>query len=1010
MPDDRRLIETAFPLRQASLDSVHEKNIRHGHLSTLHIWPARRPLAACRAALLATLLPAPESDEERDALVERIGGKLVTDDKGKESTDGGVLHWHGASKREDRERRKRQQAEIAELRDLIREEYGDEAPVVMDPFAGGGAIPLEAMRLGCKTVAADLNPVAWFLLKCTLEYPQRLAGQKRPLPDFALESDEFLAHFLKKTNKSLSTKKLQAKVAEAREGLCPLPDAGLYWHVRAWGHWVLEQARESLEPYYPQVDGQQTVAYLWARTVTCKNCSATIPLLKTRWLLKRNKSGNRVLLTMEPNADKTGVVFGIEENVPKKGSGVTLREHDKKLGQGTMSRAGASCPCCPNIMTMDELREAFSSGASGVTMTAVITEGEKTRDFRLPTDAEREAAASAADALKPLYAHIPFGLPDDSLPSKDVPGIRVPNYGITEWSQLFTPRQLLSLGTLVSKTREVNERMLEDGYPPLWAEAVTSYLSLVVDRVADRSSVLCRWDPAEIKIANTFTGFKLSFVWDFAESVPFSGATGSYDGQLEWIARYASHGLRATKPAPKPNVVNRSALITNGASPDVILTDPPYYDAIPYSALMDFFHVWLRRTTNGLSPEIDAAFEEPTGPKWDHEAQDGELIDDSSRFEGDKEASKQAYEDGMARAFKACHDALADDGRLVIVFAHKKADAWETLVSAIIRAGFTVTASWPIQTEMGNRTRAQSSAALSSSIWLVCRKRPVTAQQGWDTQVLQKMRSKITDQLRTFWDAGIRGPDFLWAAVGPALEAYSAHPYVLKTNSPGEVLTVGEFLEAARRIVLDFSVAGALDADATDAAGIDNPTIYYLLHRRDYGFEDVPVGASILYASGIGIDLSALADTYDILRSGKNRTLSEELDDEDDEQEDTATSTTVRLKKWTQRTRKGLGHDVPGNRSVPMIDQVHRLLRLYKAGDVRRVDDYVRQQGLGQNALFARLIQALIHLAENEGAAEEKRLLEAVAGHIDGREIPSASTDDPPQDRPATLFDTPAAD
>jgi adenine-specific DNA methylase len=221
---------------------------------------------------------------------------------------------------------------------------------------------------------------------------------------------------------------------------------------------------------------------------------------------------------------------------------------------------------------------------------------------------------------------------------------------------------------------------------------------------------------------------------------------------------------------------------------------------------MDFFYIWLRRTLKGVAPELETSFIEPLSPKWDHATGDGELIDDSSRHGGDSERSKAAYEDGMARAFRACHGSLAPDGRLVIVFAHKQPDAWETLASAIIRAGFVVDGSWPIQTERAARTRSLSSAALASSVWLVCKKRPEDARPGWDNGVLQEMRRNIRGRLREFWDAGIRGPDFVWAATGPALEAYSKHPVVKKANDPGQVLTVSEFLTQVRRMVVDFVV------------------------------------------------------------------------------------------------------------------------------------------------------------------------------------------------------------
>src|SRR5581483_6462244 len=237
---------------------------------------------------------------------------------------------------------------------------------------------------------------------------------------------------------------------------------------------------------------------------------------------------------------------------------------------------------------------------------------------------------------------------------------------------------------------------------------------------------------------------------------------------------------------------------------------PPYYDAIPYSDLMDFFYVWLKRSLNGLAPDCDLAFAAPLGPKWDQATQTGELIDDASRFGGDSNTSRQAYENGMARAFERSCTALKPDGRLVIVFAHKDPLAWETLVSAIIRACFVVDASSPIQTERAGRILAQASAALSSSVWLICRKRPDDARPGWDNLVLEEMRQRISIRLRDFWDAGIRGPDFVWAATGPALEAYSKHPVVKKANDPGKIMDVSEFLRHVRRLVVDFVVGRVL--------------------------------------------------------------------------------------------------------------------------------------------------------------------------------------------------------
>jgi len=964
---DRRLIEVDFPLEQTSLDAAHEKYVRHGHISTLHIWPARRPLAACRATLIATLLPDPGDQETRDELLERLGGH-VNPDTGK--TVGGVLHW----KRE-------KSPDLDWFRKRISERY-DDPPKVLDPFAGGGAIPLEAMRLGCEATAVDINPVAWFLLKCTLEYPQQLAGQTRPLPDFALEDREFMADFFQKARglTDASTrdqlKRLGLGEENATEALPGMEaevelETDLEWHLRAWARWVLDRAREDLRPYYPTLEGQPTVAYLWARTVVCKHCRNTIPLLKTCWLAK--KSNKRVVLKMEADKENQVLSFAVDNDPPE----------GKNVGDGTMSRSGATCPYCDGIMTMEDLRVEGRAGRLGGMMMAVVTEGKNGKRYRLSIERERRMAQKAAQTVMKLFAEIPFDYPFEPLPDADALGARVPLYGFKHWGDLFTPRQLLALGTLVKHTRAVSEAMAARGYPPAWREAVRAYLALVLDKAADYNSSLCTWHNSGEKMRNTFSRFALPMVWDFAESATINDVGGSYLAQMDWVARCIEHTLDAAQEAPEPHVLQQSALQLDDGEFDLVLTDPPYYDAIPYSDTMDFFYVWLRRTLHGLSPEIDAAFGEPLTPKWDHEREDGELIDDASRFEGDRERSKAAYEEGMRRAFQASWRALKEDGRMVVVFANKQPDAWETLVSALIRAGFVVTASWPIQTEMGVRTRARGSAALASSVWLVCRKRPRTARPGWDNRVLAEMRERIEQRLNHFWEAGIRGPDFVWAATGPALEAYSRHPVVKKANEPGEVMSVGAFLGHVRRMVVDFVVGRVLsgNGDAEAISGLDNVTTYYLLHRHDFGMERAPAGGVILYTLSCNLSDTELADRYQLLKKRGSK---------------------LQLLPWTERA--DVGYDpvldaaeshgaetlpMPGFegeasepeiRELPLIDQVHRLMHLWRAGDVTKVDAYLDARGLRRSPLFHQLLQALIELAPAN--SEERSLLESISNHV----------------------------
>ena len=1073
--DAPRLIEHAFPLKQASLTSVHEKNVRHGHISTLHIWPARRPLAACRAALIATLLPDPGTPEKRKELCERIGGTVVEKserkampngksvERVKEEVVGGILSWIGTEPKSGSKKKKAQHRVVVEhrenelqwFRDEIRKAYDGRVPRVLDPFAGGGAIPLEAMRLGCEATAVDINPVAWFILKCTLEYPQKLAGKTHPLSGFILDDEAFMADFYKAHPDLVGrTKKTKKQLADEKNMLPGFvkPDSGrtpkadLAWHVRAWGRRVLNEARKGLAPFYPTYadfepinlknpksyerqkmrlvptrdDGtvdiealntefseeyrankrnprwvaKSTIAYLWARTVTCKNCRATVPLLKIRWLCK--KANKRVLLTMEPNAERTGVIFGIDADVPVQGGNAAQhREHDKRIGAGTMSRAGAQCPCCAAIMTMEDIRVEGKAQRLGSVATAVVTESQTSKAYRLPTPHEIDCAIRAEAELERVFADIPFGLPTEPTPNEHALGMRIPKYGFSRWCDLFTSRQLLALGTLVKQVRRFAAAD-DSGLPREWQEAVAAYLVAAFDRCANYMSTICIWEPKAGEVKQTFLRFALPITWDFAEGNPLSEADRYFNGGVSCVFRVLQATLPSTSGMPEASIHRRSATDSSSKNYDVILTDPPYYDAIPYSDLMDFFYIWLKRLLSGLNYGPNSELSTVLSPKWDAEANDGELIDDASRHDGDSAKSKAAYEDGMARAFSACAESLQPDGRLVVVFAHKHPDAWETLASAIMRAGFIVDGSWPIVTEMRGGVRNYGRASLASSVWLVCKKRPTSARVGWDNRVLEEMRANIADRLRDFWDAGIRGPDFVWAATGPALEAYSKHPVVKKANDPGQIMTVGEFLIHVRRMVVDFVVgqvlSGEQDGDMATADRMDSPTAYYLLHRHDFGLDEAPAGACILYATACGISDRDLEATWDLISTKGSSPAVEEEDESSSNDANVETDSggpssggQMQLKTWLQRKGRNMGYDAPSGRPVPLIDRVHRLMHLWRAGDVHKVDDYLDDNGLRRHELFKHLVQSLIELSDR--ASEERTLLESLSNHIGARGV-----------------------
>ena len=1062
MTDKPRLIERAFPLKQTSLTSVHEKNVRHGHISTLHIWPARRPLAACRAALLATLLPDPGTPEERRKLCERIGGTVVEKNEKKkmpngriverikEETQGGVLRWIGTEPKSGGRKKIEQhrsdvafrESELAWFREEIKKAYGGRAPRVLDPFAGGGAIPLEAMRLGCEATAIDINPVAWFILKCTLEYPQKLAGKTHPLPDFILEDEDFMEAFYKAHPHLIGhTKKTKRQKEAPQIGLWEkadsgrIPKADLAWHVRAWGRWVLNQARKELAPFYPiyadfepidlkypipyekqsmrivplkdagtpDIDAlnaefskeyledkhnprwvaKPTVAYLWARTVKCKNCRAVVPLLKTRWLCKKDRK--RVLFAMTPKADKSGVEFDIQNDVPAHGgNSAQNREHDKRIGEGTMSRAGAKCPCCGAIMTMEDIRAESSSERTGFQMAALVLEGQKTKEYKKPALKDEQIASEMSRSLQNELQKLPRLSLNQSFNPISTRSISAQLYGVKRWEDLFTYRQRFSLAHMGSKLHAASECLYKNSVPDFWRDAIVDCIALALDRIVGFMCVNTRWKTDADSLTDAFSRFSISLLWDFAEANPLGTTAGGFIRCVDRIATAYDVLLGISYPTEGCSVINNSAADFNsGQQIDLVITDPPYYQAVSYADLSDFFYTWLRgfvpRDVNEFAPYL---------------AEKKREFVQHIRNDRNRDEEKEKYENQMAAAFIKIRSVLSEDGRFVCVFAHKEPDAWETLVSAIIRAGFVVVGSWPIQTEMPSRQRGAGVASLASSVWLICRPRLSSSPMGWDNKVLEEMRANITVRLRDYWDAGIRGPDFVWAATGPALEAYSKHPIVKKANTPGEVMSVGEFLSHVRRMVVDFVVGQVLtgEKEGTEMAAADRmdaPTAYYLLHRHDFGLDEAPAGACILYATACGLSDRDLESAWNLVshKGGVSNIQDEDEDPDPDAEtepeENGDSGSKIKLKTWAQRKRRTMGYEAPSGRPIPLIDRVHRLMHLWRAGDVHKVDEYLDDNGLRRQELFKRLVQSLIELS-NSGS-EERSLLESLSNHIQAK-------------------------
>ena len=965
----RRLIEEAFPLEKVSEDSKHEKRpsikkvfkdseqqkkVRREHISTLHVWPARRPLAACRAVTIATLLPDPADAPERmKAEYTRLAGSplpekqrnYLCNDLIASLTRWGDENGHGDWDRKDREGRWLNKLRIA--RELILMAHDGDPPKVMDMFAGGGAIPLEAMRLGCETIASDYNPVAWFILKCTLEYPQRFAGKTAKLPHLNLAERPDL------TNGDIAD------------------------HVRLWGQWIWENARKELVRYYPLVDNKPTIAYLWARTIPCQDpqCGATIPLLKTLWICKKAEkilpdipeNRNRPdFLRLKETKNQTKVVINGKRALKLCPNSKTKRvqfeifapKNADDVDKPTKSGSNAICPFCGSQQPNNYIKRRGHEGKLKTQITVVVYKEKYGKEYRPPTNEEVSSTKISTEVLETIADQIPQGMPDEALPGPETLGFRVPLYGFKKWSDLFTDRQLLALMTFVKWMRAAKKEMENVGYSPEWLEAINGYLACVFDRMLDHNSSLIFWRPDSEASRSTFVRFALSMTWDFSEAAIPSEVPGSYQICLDRIIASMETIRRThTTEAPKCVILRQSATNSINQKVNVVITDPPYYDEIPYADLSDFFYIWLRRI---IEHQFPANLTQSLTPKTN------ELVQHAGRFDGNNKEAKKFYEKGMTESFQNAYQTLSDHGRMVVVFAHKEPDAWETLVKSMIESDLVVTTSWPIDTEQEGRMRAQGSAALATSLWLVCRKRPTNARIGHYGKVKRQMQKRITERLRYFWDIGIRGPDFVWAAIGPALESYSSHKEVKRMD--GQVFTVTEFLTEVRRMVTDFALGQILHGASTEA--LDEWTRYYLMHKDYFGTENAPVGECILLAQGYGVSL-------DDLRAAQTGFLKK-----------VSSGSALKLLGHAERTSDRIGYAHTSGR-IPMVDRIHRVMKLWDAGESAQINAYFHEHGFQENALFKAVVQALIETSPQGNS--ERSLLETLINYEPGELVSGVS-------------------
>ena len=894
-PRSKRLIEVAFPLEEVSAHSRREKNVRQGHISTLHIWWARRPLAACRAFIYASLVDDPGSNVEREALLREVADLASWDAVRhpervvRAASDGGS----GLTGTRLLER----------ARQRILDCNGGQPPKLLDPFAGGGAIPLEGLRLGCEVEASDLNPVAVLILKCTVEYPQKY-GQpdSRPVPEYIHRAgqDPAQARFN------------DGNMAEAYRRNPLAAD------VRYWGHWILGKAREELAEFYPpDPDGSVPVAYLWSRTIPCPTCDAEMPLIRQYWLARKDRE--RVALEPVLDRDNNRVDFKVVEGLDVTGD----------PAEATTTRGDTRCLLCGQVVKAAIIRELGWEGRIGATLTSVVlTNGKSSgKSYRIHTTEDANAYDAAVERLASLVQLHNGDLslvPDEPIPY-DPQNMKVRTYGMQSWKELFNARQLLALSCFTGLVGEAHAEMLRAGLDADYAKAVATYLGVVLDRQATRTSTGSFWDAGGGTVQQLLARQALPMVWDYAECAPLEESSGGISTNIDTLVDAVMQQSFASSPGV---ALARDARRANELHLDFIVTDPPYYDAINYADLSDFFYVWLKRSVGFLHPELLSL---PLTPKREQTVMNIYANNGAAAGKSRKEEARQRYVNGMADSFRAMSASLETSGTAGVVFAHTNPDAWATLIEGLLSAGLVPDATWPIDTEAPSGLKTVGQARLKTSVWMACRKREEKAGEAFLGDVLDAMRPVIRERLLYFWSKGIRGADFFISAIGPALSVFGHYRGVLRPD--GTEVTVRDFLDIVRResttVALEQVLHGA------DLGGIDPVTRQYATWAWSYSTAPLDAGEAIALCLATGASYDDTTRAHSITAEGREKSKK-----------------VVRLRSIRQRATEDedLAYGTPA-RPAPLIDQLQHAAWLWGQNQTGQLNGY--RSSLGETRWLA---------------------------------------------------------
>ena len=951
-----RLIEVALPVREISAESVRDKNIHHAHISHLHIWWARRPLAASRAVVFASLVPDPDDPRcpaDFRAAVKRYleahvpdplkhyrrGREYRRDEDPYRPYDGVedtprnrllmfIAKWSPESlafeagarqnaavpkeliddrsmvKWETSDPDNVQGQEVLRIaRELVRIAHGGDVPTVLDPFAGGGAIPLEAGRLGCRAIANDYNPVAHLILRATCEWPQKYGKPGKRM--------EIVEEFGREFERQIQ-----------------VPNV-LVHDVEKWANWVLNRVRQKIGHLYPSgKDGRPVLAYLWARTIPCSNpsCQGQIPLLRS--LLVCSK-GTKVALTLDIDHELKTVSFGIA-----KGRGIDRTQGTKR------AKGPAVCLYCDQNTSEEEIRVAARAGQMGERMVCVVVKDRKGKEYRPVEKGDHDTfrRASEMELVRPGEVILPEINSEGSEGVSNSTGIRVHLYGMKTWGSIFNHRQLVAMQAFVASLHEGLEAMEREIPDENYRHALGLYLGLWIDRVASFSTNVSRWAAGSQIIKTPFGGQAIPIIWDYPEVNPLADSSGTASTQLEYMLKVVEHEREVKGLAiPEPSVLlgNAASLPLESNMAHCVVTDPPYDDAIAYGDLSDFFYVWLKRSVGQLFPED---FATPLTPKTD------EATSLRHRHDGSQEHARAHYRQLLKESFREALRLAREPKLVTVMFAHQSTDAWTALISALFEAGLSPNATWPIATEMPKTALALGTASLETSVTVACRPRVAGSAVSF-RQIRAEIRDVVRQAVRRFWSYGFRGADLIVACYGPAVGAFGKYERVERAD--GTPVGIPELLDLARQAARD-AIAGEFRGDSLS-------TLYYvwanLYGAAEQAWDDARLVVQIGGEEDNAMEVARGHGIF-VLDGAKCRLAL--LDD--------------------RASRRGLGID----QDPPHIDALHRSMLLWKEEQRKNLVEYLVQRNLLEDGPFWNMAQALFEVLPRD--LEDWKLVNALLG------------------------------